>query len=512
VSPSAVADAPSRLAPHVALRSITTRFGDVVANRSVDLEIEPGKVHAVLGENGAGKTTLMNVLAGVLQPDAGEIVVDDRVVSFRSPRAAMAAGIGMVHQHFRLIEAMTVAENLLVGWEGAPVVASRDAVARLAGELAERHGMRINPRAYIWQQSVGEQQRVAILRALIRGGRLLILDEPTAVLTAEEADDLLRVTREMVAAGGSVVFISHKLREVLEFSDTVTVMRAGQHVATLPVEDCDERTLAHLMIGRELKTFHKRPARENDHVVASIRDVTALDDRRIGALKGVSLDIRGSEIVGVAGVAGNGQRELAEVCSGLRRPTGGQVRIDGRDLTGKPAAAFIAAGVGSIPEDRKATGLVPRETIWRNTILKTFRERPVQRLGVIDARAARKRARELCEAVSLSTRDIDSSVSHLSGGNAQRLLTGRELATASSLLVASHPTRGLDVGGAERVRDALLAASDRGIGILLISEDLDELLEIADRIIVMYEGSIVGEGPAGEADRSHLALLMGGGG
>jgi simple sugar transport system ATP-binding protein len=493
------------------MRSITTRFGEVVANRAVDLDLEPGKVHAVLGENGAGKTTLMNVLAGVLQPDAGEIVVDGRAVTFKSPRAAMAAGIGMVHQHFRLIDGMTVAENLLVGWDGAPAVASPAAVGERAADLAERYGMSINPKAYIWQQSVGEQQRVAILRALIRGGRLLILDEPTAVLTADEAADLLRVTRGMVSQGGSVVFISHKLREVLDFSDTITVMRAGQHVATLPVDECDERRLAHLMIGRELRSIPKRPPTEHTHIVASLRGVSALDDRRITALKDVDLDVRAGEIVGVAGVAGNGQRELAEVLSGLRRPTTGRVQIAGRDLTGKPTAAFLSAGVGSIPEDRKATGLVPRETIWRNAVLKSFNRRPLQRFGFLNGQLARQRARELCEEVRLSTGDVDVSVSHLSGGNAQRLVTGRELAGASTLLVASHPTRGLDVGGAERVHEALLAARERGIAVLLISEDLDELIELSDRLVVMYEGRVVGESASGEIDRHEIAMQMGGG-
>jgi simple sugar transport system ATP-binding protein len=492
------------------MRAITTRFGEVVANRAVDLTLEPGKVHAVLGENGAGKTTLMNVLAGGVQPESGEIVVGDRPASFKSPRAAMAAGIGMVHQHFRLIDGMTAAENVLVGWEGAPAAASPSATAHLAGELAERYGMRIDPSAYVWQQSVGEQQRVAILRALIRGGRVLILDEPTAVLTEEESRDLLRVTRDMVSQGGSVVFISHKLREVLQFSDTITVMRAGEHVETLPAGDCDERKLAQLMIGRELKSMPKRSATDHTEIVASVRGVAALDDRRMPALSGVDLQVKAGEIVGVAGVAGNGQRQLTEILSGLRKPTAGRVEIGAKDLTGKPAAAFMTAGVGNIPEDRKATGLVPRETIWGNSILKSFRRRPVQRLGVVKRRVARQRSLQLCEDVGLSTRNIDLSVNNLSGGNAQRLLTGREMSIASSLLIASQPTRGIDVGGAERVHEALLAARERGIGVLLVSEDLEELLALSDRLVVMYEGRIVGESVAGDYDRHELALKMGG--
>jgi simple sugar transport system ATP-binding protein len=422
----------------------------------------------------------------------------------------MDAGIGMVHQHFRLIDGMTVAENLHIGWNGAPRVASRSALNAHAAQLAERHGSKLDPAAYVWQLSVGEQQQVAILRTLIRGARVLILDEPTAVLTPEESRELIDAMRAMAEGGSTVVFISHKLREVLAVADTITVMRQGRKVDTVRAADTSERKLARLMIGRDLSRAPKPPGAATAETAATLAGVAALDERRMEALHDVDLELRAGEIVGVAGVAGNGQRELAEVLTGLRRPTRGRVRIGERDLTGRTARAFITAGVGHIPEDRRATGLVQGDTIWRNSVLKTFRRPPVQRFGVLSRRTAKRIARDLCAAVHLSTNDVDASVSHLSGGNAQRLLTGRELDGSSSLLVASHPTRGLDVGGAEDVRNALLAARERGVAILLISEDLDEVLDLSDRVVVMYEGRIVGERTAGTVNREEVGLLMGG--
>ncbi len=493
----------------VLLRGISKRFGEVIANESVDLELVPGEVHALLGENGAGKTTLMNILCGLIRPDEGEILIGNEPVVIRSPRHAGHLGIGMVHQHFRLIDRMTVAENLALGWSECPEFGGQRTLVRLARDVMSRYGFDIDPSVRIAELSVAEQQRVEIVRTLGRGARVLILDEPTAVLTPQEADQLGEVIRSVVAEGKTVVFISHKLREVLAVADRVSVMRAGRLVKTLDAAVCEERMLARLMIGRDLSRQPRRDHGRSTRTVLAVRSLSVMNDRRLLALRDVDLDVGEGEILGVAGVAGNGQRELAEALTGLRKATAGTIAVDGLDLTNRGSRTFIDAGVGHVPEDRNGTGLAPSEAIWRNAVLKQYRRPHISSRFRFRSRAAKSAARELCRSVRLSTDDIDTPVRHLSGGNAQRLLTGREIQTATRVLVAVHPTRGVDVAGAEAVHDALTGAQSSGLAIVLISEDLDELLELSDRLVVLYEGRIVGEFRGGEVHEETLGLLMG---
>jgi ABC-type uncharacterized transport system ATPase subunit len=496
--------------PILAARHISKRFGEVQAVDDATLELQRGEVHAVLGENGAGKTTLMNILSGLVRADSGEIALDDEPVAIRSPRHAASLGIGMVHQHFRLVDRMTVAENLHLGWSETPRVIRPRELGTRARELLERFGGPVDPDAYIADLSVAEQQVVAIVRTLSRGTRILILDEPTAVLTAQEATRLFDLVRAVVSSGTAVVFISHKLREVVELADRVTVMRRGRVVAAAPVGDADERELARLMIGHELRRAPPRARASEGSAALVLSGVSARNDRGLVCLSQVTLTARRGEIVGLAGVAGNGQRELAEVATGLRSVEQGSVTVGSADLTNAGPRAFVAAGVGYVAEDRNGVGLVPSEAIWRNAVLRSYRTRAFTRLRVGFSRAAAKaEAASLCAKIELSTRDVGHVTGQLSGGNAQRLLVGREVALARCALVAAHPTRGLDIAAADTVKRALLEAREQGLATLLISEDLDELIEVSDRIVVIYEGRIVGEFPADSVDEEELGLLMG---
>jgi simple sugar transport system ATP-binding protein len=502
--------AAERGVPRVALRGIGKRFGDVVAEADVSLDLWPGAVHALLGENGAGKTTLMNILSGLHQADEGQIFIDGRAVAIRSPRDAADLGIGMVHQHFKLIDRMTVAENLHLGWSETPRIRSRRAVAEHVNATLERLGLELDPSAHIADLSVAEQQLVEIARTLARGAEVLILDEPTAVLSPPEAEKLFAMVRSVVAGGTAVVFISHKLREVLAVADRVSVMRAGRMVVTCDAASCDEASLARMMIGRDLSA-HERPRRSAAAAATVLvaEGLHADNDRGLRALHGVSLELRAGEVVGLAGVAGNGQRELAEALTGIRPLTSGTISLDDRRLDGGGPREFIDAGIGYVPEDRYGTGLVPSEAIWRNAVLRTYRSPKLSARGVFHRGAARTVAKALAERMRLSTTEVDHPVRQLSGGNAQRLLTGRELDAATRVVIAANPTRGIDVGGAEAVRQALLDGRATGLATLVISDDLDELLALSDRLLVIYEGRIVGEFDGGEADEETLGLLMG---
>ena len=495
--------------PSVEARGINKAFGGVAALDAVDFEVRWSEVHALVGENGAGKTTLCNILAGIYRADSGQVLVDGTERDFRSPAHAIDAGIGMVHQHFRLVEPMTVAENVHLGWPETPGVVSQRALVDRTERFMGEMGLHVDPTARIWQLSVGEQQRVEILRVLARGARVLILDEPTAVLTAKEADDLFRVIRELAAAGLSVIFITHKLREVLAVSDRLTVLRQGIREITRPTEGATASEIARLMTGEErvLDVEHRTVTGEP---ALKLSGVSALNDRGIEALHGVDLTVRSGEILGIAGVSGNGQSELAEVICSLRPLESGSVTLDGADIASLSVRAVTDKGVGHIPEDRIGMGMVLSAPVKDNAVLHNYwtddfsQGLKLKRQGVIDF------ARQLVEAARVQTRSVFSTAGQMSGGNQQRLVARREAIAADRLLVAAHPTRGLDVNAAQEVRSTILDKRDGGCAVLLISDDLDEVLLMSDRIAVMYEGRIMGTFDAADADREHIGLLMGG--
>jgi general nucleoside transport system ATP-binding protein len=486
----------------------------VLANDHVEFEAAEGEVHALLGENGAGKTTLSNILTGLYRPDEGEIVLFGEPVTFHSPRDALDAGIAMVHQHFRLVSPFTVAENVVLGDHrdiGRSFILRQREIEQRVGELSRRYGLAVDPRARIWQLSVGEQQRVEILKALYQDARVLILDEPTAVLTPQEADVLFATIRAMAADGRTVIFISHKLHEVKAVADRVTVLRRGRSVATVPAEEATPRSLAALMVGREVEIGRQQgEQREPGDPVLELEGLSADGDRGPRALRDVSLTIRAGEIVAIAGVAGNGQRELAEAIVGMR-PTDGVVRVSGRPLRSGDPRHAIRAGIAYVPEDRLGTGLAPGLSVAANIVLKSYRERPVSRGPLLMLGRIRELAERVMQRYDVRASGPQVPAWQLSGGNLQKVVLGREFTGEPSVLVAASPTRGLDVAGIETVHNYLRAAAAGGVGVVLISEDLDEILALADRIAVIYEGAIVGERDAAAATVEELGLLMAGG-
>ena len=496
----------------VAMRGIVKRFPGVVANDGADFDLRVGEVHALLGENGAGKSTLMNILDGLYRPDAGEIVVFGERVDFHSPRDAIAAGLGMVHQHFALVPTQTVTENVLIGLDRPRFRLDLPRFDDEIADLARRHGLTLDPRARVWQLSVGEQQRVEILKFLYRGARVLILDEPTAVLAPQEADDLFRTLRSMVDDGASVVFISHKLAEVSRIADRITVMRRGRVTAAgIPSAGTTAAGLAVLMVGREvLETIERTPFRPGP-VVLSVREIEATGDRGLPALRGVSLDVRSGEILGVAGVAGNGQSELAQVVTGLRPSTAGSITVNGDDVTNRPPREAIRRHVAHVPEDRTGVGSAPNLSIADNLIMKSYHDAPIARRWAIDTGMVHQFADRLRGEFDIAAPSVDVDARLLSGGNLQRLILAREIASDPRLMVAVQPTRGLDVGAIATVHRLLLAQREAGSATLLISEDLDEVLGLSDRIAIMYEGRFVGLFDAADADVGEIGMLMTGG-
>jgi general nucleoside transport system ATP-binding protein len=471
-------------------------------------------VHALLGENGAGKTTLSNILTGLYRADEGRIELFGKPVEFNSPRDALDAGIAMVHQHFRLVSPFTVAENVVLGDHrdvGRTFLLHPRAIERRVASLSKRYGMAVDPRARIWQLSLGEQQRVEILKALYKDARILILDEPTAVLTPQEADALFETIRAMADDGRTVIFISHKLHEVKAVADRVTVLRRGRSIATVPAGDATPRSLAGLMVGREIELGRQDGRREIGAPCIELEGVSADSDRGVPAVKDVSLSVARGEIVAIAGVAGNGQRELAETIAGMRAPTSGAIRVAGRTLHGGDPRAAIGAGVAYVPEDRLGTGVAPGLSIANNVVLKAYRRPPASRGPFLVAGRIRALAQRVIERYDVRTSGPDVPAWQLSGGNLQKIVLGREFSGEPIVLVAASPTRGLDVAGIETVHSYLRDAAGRGVGVLLISEDLDEILALADRVVVMYEGAVVGERDAETATVEELGLLMAGG-
>jgi general nucleoside transport system ATP-binding protein len=501
----------------VEMTGIDKRFPGVVANDGVHLSAAAGEVHALLGENGAGKSTLSNILSGLYRPDAGTIALDGVPVSFGSPREALAAGVGMVHQHFRLVPSFTVAENIALGDDrDGRLRIGRRALEESVVALGEQFGLLVDPTARIWQLSVGEQQRVEILKVLAREARYLILDEPTAVLTPQEANALFVTLRAMVDGGRTVIFISHKLDEVMAVSDRVTVLRGGRNAGTVDTASTSPRALARLMVGRDvvfsgIRRASSAPgASSSGPPVLDVRSLGALDDRGRPAVVDVSFAVGVGEIVGIAGVSGNGQRELAETLSGMRPATSGTVSVDGVALRTGRVADALRAGIRHVPEDRLHTGLAAGLSIESNVVLTSYRRRPASVRGVMRPAHQKALATEFIERFDVKAPSTATKVSLLSGGNVQKVLLAREFSASPRILVAASPTRGLDVGAIEAVRARLVEAADNGVAIVLLSEDLEELLALADRILVLYEGRVVGEVNAADADIESIGLLMGG--
>lgn len=500
--------------PILELRHITKRFPGVLANDDVSLAVAPGEVVALLGENGAGKSTLMNVAYGLLSPDEGEILVDGRPARIRAPRDAIALRLGMVHQHFMLVEPLTVTENIMLGLEptAGPLGAiDRETARTRVLELSKRYGLKVDPDAKVRDLSVGRQQRVEILKALYRDARVLILDEPTAVLTPQEVRELFDIVRELVTQGLAVVIITHKLEEVMAFSDRIVVMRAGRVVGETTPSACDQQRLARMMVGRDVVLrVDKTPAHPGGNLL-EIEGLEVLDDRRLPAVQGVSLTVRAGEIVGIAGVDGNGQRELVEAIMGLRRPIAGSVRLKDRDITRDDTRRTIASGVSHVPEDRHRRGLVLEFDLVENVVLGDQRQAPFSRFGVLDRKRLETEARARIADYDVRTPSERVAAANLSGGNQQKLVLARELGRNPEVLIAAQPTRGLDVGAIEFVHRRIIAERDSGKGVLLVSMELEEVMSLSDRILVMYEGRVVAEFEAGTVTDEELGFHMTGG-
>jgi len=494
----------------IELRGVDKTFYGVHANENVDFQLEAGEVHALLGENGAGKSTLCSILAGLYRPDSGEMLLNGEPTVFRTPKEALAAGVGMVYQHFRLVPNLTVAENLALGHPDLGQRLNQKELHNTAAELGERYGLPVDPAARVWQLSVGQQQRVEILKLLYRDVKVLILDEPTAVLTPQEAEQLFKTMRQMASEGRSVIFVSHKLHEVKQVSDRVTVLRGGKNVGGVDTAEAEPADLARMMVGRDLVLPTREEAEGFGKAVLTVTDLMVDDARGLEAVRGISLKIRSGEVVGIAGVSGNGQRELAYGITGLRPPTGGKVELDGEDVTDMNVLAHINKGIAYVPQSRLGLGLAPGLTTEDNLALKAYRRAPYSKGVRLVASSFKEKGAEMIERYDVRGVQPGLPIRLLSGGNLQKALVGREVELEPKVLILRSPTRGLDVGATEAVRNIVLAERKRGVGVLLISEDLDELLALSDRLLVVYEGQIVGDLQTNEATAERLGLLMAG--
>lgn len=496
---------------HLEMKGITKRFPGVVANYRVDFDVHSGEIHALLGENGAGKSTLMKVLYGMNAPDEGEIWINGKPVTITSPTDAIALGIGMIHQHFMLVESLTVAENVALGLPSSRgLLTDLDRVSERINKLADVYGLRVDPDAYIWQLAVGQKQRVEILKALYRGADLLILDEPTSVLTPQEVEEFFATLRQMTENGHAIIFISHKLHEVLAICSRVTVLRDGRKVGTVDIRGCTKESLAQMMVGREVTLKPYRVELKPGDARLVLRNVHALSDRGTPALRGIDLAVHAGEIVGLAGVSGNGQRELAEVITGLRPLSEGEVFLDGVDVSKLEPGARTQRGMAYIPEERMKDAVIQDFTVAENTILRDYHKKPFSQLGFLLLRIIAQYADRLIKAFQVKTPSRDTPVRSLSGGNIQKVVLARELSRQPRVLVAAQPTRGLDIGATEYVHSQLMEQRQKGTAILLISEDLDEVMALSDRIAVIYEGQIMGVEDGKTATPGQLGLLMAG--
>ena len=498
--------------PVLELRNITKRFPGVLANDHVSLTLEPGEIHCLLGENGAGKTTLMNILYGLYQPDEGEILVRGQPVKVTSPTDAIRAGVGMVHQHFMLVPVLTVTENVMLGDEivrGGVFLDRRRAADRVR-EISRQYGLEVDPEAYIKDLSVGVQQRVEIIKLLFRNADILILDEPTAVLTPQEVGELIKIIRSLVAQGKSLIFITHKLKEVLAIADRITVLRLGRVVGSTTPAEADENKLAAMMVGRDVALeVRKQPAKPGEPVLC-VQGLEVLDERHGVAVDGVSFEVRAGEVLGVAGVQGNGQTELVEALTGLRAPLAGRIEIAGQDVTRASPRRITELGVAHVPEDRQRDGLVLSYPVAANMVLSTYYLAPFARGVVLQERAINQAAGERVQQFDVRTPGIETPAKSLSGGNQQKVIVAREFSRPIKLLIASQPTRGLDVGSIEYIHGRIIEKRDAGTAVLVVSSELDEILALADRIAVMYRGRIVAIVDADVATKEYLGLLMAG--
>lgn len=496
---------------HLEMRGIVKRFPGVLANDHVNFDVYGGEVHALLGENGAGKSTLMKQLYGLYHPDEGQILFDDEPKVIDSPSDAIALGIGMIHQHFMLIESLTVAENVALGLPSSRgFLTDLDRVSERILELGNLYGLHVEPGAYIWQLSVGQQQKVEIIKALYRGAALLILDEPTAVLTPQEVDDFFVTLKQMANDGHALIFISHKLHEVMAFTDRVTVLRDGRNVGTVATSETSKNKLAEMMVGREM-TF--TIAEKSDCLGESrlkVVDLCALNERGTPALKNVNLDICAGEVLGLAGVSGNGQPELAQVIAGLRPASGGQIILDGFDVTGADPKSLIRKGVSYIPEERNRDGLIRSFSVAENLILRDLEKKPYSRNGFLNIPAIISKSKELVKSFNVKAPSTDTPMKSLSGGNAQKVILAREISRQPKVLIAAQPTRGVDIGATEYIHELIINERKNGTATLLISEDLDEIFALSDRIAVIFQGEIMGIVDRDETTPEQIGLMMAG--
>lgn len=497
--------------PILEMKGITKTFGSVTANENVDLTLYPGEIHALLGENGAGKSTLMNVLNGIYRPNSGEILHKGKKVTIRSPKHAVDMGIGMVHQHFRLIPTLTAAENVFLYMPKCNLVLKKKEMEEQIRKWSEEFHLEVEPSALIWQLSVGEQQRVEIVKLLSRGAEILILDEPSAVLTAQEAKEMFRVLRSMADSGKSVVVISHKMNEVMEFADRITVLKGGKVEDTMVAADAMVERLTRAVVGeRELKPHKNEGGSRQENVVLDVKDLSVKNDRELMAVKNLSLQIHAGEIFGIAGVAGNGQKELAEAIAGLRKAEMGAIVLNGEDVTGQNAKARIKKRIGFIPEDRLSMGLVPGMTMEENRILKEFDTDRFSKHHILKRKVIKETVQDEISRYEIKTAGEKSPVSLMSGGNQQKLLVAREIGGDPTLLIAVYPSRGLDIGAAEAIHEILLEQCKKGVAVLLVSEELDELFQMADRIGVLCSGELMATLEKKEADYDTIGRLMSG--
>lgn len=495
----------------VEMRNITKKFPGVLANENVNFELRKGEIHTLLGENGAGKSTLMNILYGMYAPDYGEVYIKGEKVNFSSPADAIASRIGMIHQHFMLIPPLTVVENVALGLKDqSPLRLDLKKVAQEILKLSKQFGLDIDPWAKIWQLSVGAQQRVEILKALYRGADVLIMDEPTAVLTPQEVEELFVVLQDFAKQGNAIVFISHKLWEVMRISNRVTILRDGKLIDTVNTADITKNQLAAMMVGREVILQYDHPKVQQGKTVLELKNVFATSDKGLPALNNISFKVRQGEVVGIAGVDGNGQKELAEAIHGLRPVTSGQIILDGIDITNKKPKEVIDTGLGHIPEDRHKTGLVLDFSIAENMVLENFDKEPYTKKYIYNPDIVKDFSYKLVEEFDVRCPGVETLVRSLSGGNQQKVILAREISRSPKLLIAAQPSRGLDVGATEFVQKRLIEERTEGKGVLLISTDLDEVLAVSDRVLVIYEGQIMGEINPSQAIFEEVGLLMAG--